>query len=157
MRLAHRRKREVGCYKLSARTTCVTSPRPSKRHELDARCSHNSRPLSVPHSSLTIGWPCSTGSLPACPHPLKPRLPAAHGRQSSGIRAPAPHLEPSATLRGLVKLVSVFDMAPFLKPRRHVSPNAACCSARFFKRINPALTGRFFPGDEEHGPRQRPG
>jgi len=73
----------------------------------------------------------------------------------------APHatlLKPSATLRGQKVLVSVFVMAPFFKTdAAHVSPYAACCSARFFTVPLPAVTGRFIPGDEEHGPRQRTG
>jgi len=39
----------------------------------------------------------------------------------------------------------------------HVSPYAACCSAIFLKSVNPALAGRFFPGDEEQEARQRSG
>ena len=38
-----------------------------------------------------------------------------------------------------------------------VSPCAACCYTNFFILLIPALTGRFFPGDEAHEPRQRPG
>jgi hypothetical protein len=49
-------------------------------------------------------------------------------------------------------------MARFFKgDAAEVSPYAACCYAIFFKLLIPAIAGRFISGDEEHGPRQRPG
>jgi len=49
-------------------------------------------------------------------------------------------------------------MARFFKGHAaEVSPAAACCYTIFLKLSMPAVTGRFFPGDEGHEARQRPG
>jgi hypothetical protein len=49
-------------------------------------------------------------------------------------------------------------MARFLRTdAAEVSSLCACCSAIFFKLLNPAIAGRFISSDEGHGPRQRHG
>jgi hypothetical protein len=63
-----------------------------------------------------------------------------------------------ATLRGQSFFGQCFSIARFFKASAaQVSPYAACCYNIFFKLLIPALAGRFFSGDEGHGPRQRSG